>query len=47
MRGSDDDPGMPVTVEQNVTVNHAGAIITAKPLDLGEDAGLTLTEDEG
>ena len=47
MRGSDDDLGIPVTVEQNVTVNHAGAIITAKPLDLGEDGCLTLTEDEG
>ena len=47
LRGSDDDPCMPVTVEQNVTVNHAGAIITAKPLDLGEDGCLTLTEDEG
>ena len=47
LRGSDDDPGMPVTVEQNVTVYHAGAIITAKPLDLGEDGCLTLTEDEG
>ena len=47
LRGSDDDPGMPVTVEQNVAVNHAGAIVTAKPLDLGEDGCLTLTEDEG
>ena len=47
LRGSDDDPGMPVTVEQNVTVNHAGSIITAKPFDLGEDGCLTLTEDEG
>lgn len=47
LRGSDDDPGMPVTVEQSVAVNHAGAIITAKPLDLGEDGCLTLTEDEG
>ena len=47
LRGSDDDPGMPVTVEQSVTVNHAGAIITAKPLDLGEDGCLTLTEDDG
>lgn len=47
LRGSDDDPGMPVTVEQNVTVNHAGAIITAKPLDLGEDGCLALTEDKG
>ena len=47
LRGSDDDPGMPVTVEQNVAVNHAGAIITAKPLVLGEEGCLTLTEDEG
>lgn len=47
LRGSDDDPGMPVTVEQNIAVNHAGAIITAKPLDLGEDGCLSLTEDEG
>ena len=47
LRGSDDDHGMPVTVEQNVTVNHAGAIITAKPLVLGEDGCLTLTEDKG
>lgn len=47
LRGSDDNPGMPVTVEQSVAVNHAGAIVTAKPLDLGEDGCLTLTEDEG
>ena len=47
LRGSDYDPGMPVTVEPNVAVNHAGAIITAKPLDLGEDDRLYLTEDEG
>ena len=47
LRGSDDDPGMPVTVEQNVAVNHAGAIITAKPFDLGEDGCLSLTEDKG
>ena len=47
LRGSDNDPGMPVTVEQNVAVNHAGAIVTAKPLDLGEDGRLFLTEDEG
>ena len=47
LRGSDDDPGMPVTIEQNVAVNHAGAIITAKPLDLGEEGRLYLTEEEG
>ena len=47
LRGSDDDPGQPVTVENQVSVNHAGSIITAKPLDLGEDGRLSLTEDEG
>ena len=47
LRGSDDNPGMPVTVENHVVVNHAGSIITAKPLDLGEDGRLALTEDEG
>ena len=47
LRGSDDDPGQPITVENHVTVNHAGSIITAKPLDLGEDGRLTFTEEEG
>ncbi len=47
LRGSDNDPGNPVTVERNIAVNHAGAIITAKPLDLGEEGRLYLTEDEG
>ena len=47
LRGSDDDPGMPVTVENNVVVNHAGTILTSKPLELGVDGRLTLTEDEG
>ena len=47
LRGSEDDPGMPVMVENHVVVNHAGSIITAKPLDLGEDGRLALTEDEG
>lgn len=47
LRGSDDDPGMPVMVENHVVVNHAGSIITAKPIDLGEDGRLALTEDEG
>ena len=47
LRGSDDDPGMPVAVENHVVVNHAGSVITAKPLDLGEDGRLMFTEDEG
>ena len=47
MRGSDYDPGRPITVEPNVAVNHAGAIITAKPLDLGKDDRRYLTEEDG
>jgi len=47
LRGSDDDPGQPVTVENHVTVNHAGSVITAKPLDLGEEGWLSFTEEKG
>jgi len=47
LRGSDDDPGQPITVENHVTVNHAGSVITAKPLGLGENGRLTFTEEEG
>lgn len=47
LRGSDDDAGQPITVENHVTVNHAGSVITAKPLDLGENGWLTFTEEEG
>lgn len=34
LRGKDDDPGDPCTIEHHVTVNHAGCIITAKPIDI-------------
>ena len=47
LRGSDDDPGQPITVENHVTVNHAGSVITAKPLDLGEEGRLNFTEEKG
>lgn len=47
LRGSDDDPGQPITVESHVTVNYAGSIITAKPLNLGEEGRLNFTEEEG
>lgn len=47
LRGSDYDPGEPVTVEDYVVVNHAGSILTAKPLDIPEGGSLRLTEDEG
>lgn len=47
LRGSDYDPGDPVTVEEHVVVNHAGSILTAKPLNIPEGGSLRLTEDEG
>lgn len=45
LRGSDDDPGAPVTVENRVVVNHAGSVILAEPLDFGEADYLALGED--
>ena len=47
LRGSDRDPGRPITVEPNAAINHAGSIITAKPLDLGKDDRRYLTEEDG
>ena len=47
LRGSDDDPGEPVTVEKYVRVNCAGTLITAEPLPIPENGFLPLTEDEG
>lgn len=45
LRGSDDDPGAPVTVEDRVVVNHAGSVILSEPLDFGEADYLALGED--
>jgi hypothetical protein len=36
LRGSDYDPGRPATIEPQVTVNHAGTVITAEPVDFKE-----------
>ena len=47
LRGSDDDPGAPVAVEEQVIVNHAGSVITAKPLELPEQGYLPLTDESG
>ena len=47
LRGSDEDPGDPVAVEERVTVNHAGSVITTKPLELPEEGYLPLTGDSG
>lgn len=45
LRGSDDDPGKPVTLEESVTVNHAGCVITAKPIEFG-DVDFVSLDDE-
>ena len=47
LRGSDDDPGDPIMVERRVVVNHAGTVLTMKPLGLPETGFLRFTEDEG
>ncbi len=47
IRGSDDDPGDPATVERYVGINHAGTILTMEPLDIPEKGSLDLTEDSG
>ena len=45
LRGSDYDPGIPVTLESHVTVNHASSVITAAPIELPEQGFLYLGED--
>ena len=47
LRGSDDDPGYPIAVEERVVVNHAASVITAKPLELPEDGRIMFTEESG
>ena len=47
LRGSDDDPGEPIYVENRVGVNHAGAVLLTEPLDLRAEGYLRLTEEEG
>lgn len=44
LRGSDADPGFPVSVETSVTVNHAGTLIMAEKLSLSEQGFLYLEE---
>ena len=47
LRGSDNDPGRPVTVENHVGVNHAGTLVTSEPLNIPDSGYLPLTEDNG
>ena len=45
LRGSDYDPGQPVTVEKTVVVNHAASVLMAEELDLGAEGRLELCEE--
>lgn len=45
LRGSDDDPGLPVTIQEHVVVNHAATVVTATPIDLTDAGYLPLGED--
>lgn len=45
LRGSDYDPGQPITVEKNVVVNHAASVLMAEELDFGADGRLELGEE--
>ena len=47
LRGSDDDPGEPATVEKYARVNHAGTLIAVKPIEIPEEGYRLLTEDSG
>jgi hypothetical protein len=38
LRGSDNDPGRPVTVENKVGVNHAGTVLAIEPVTIPRKA---------
>lgn len=45
LRGADYDPGYPLTIEKNVTVNHAATILTVVPLNIPEQGDLRIGEE--
>ncbi|MCD7883046.1 MAG: DUF3849 domain-containing protein [Lachnospiraceae bacterium] len=45
LRGSDDDPAVPVTIENHVVVNHAATVLTAYPIPIPERGFLRLGEE--
>ena len=47
LRGSDDDPGSPICVEERVVVNHAGSVILTAPLEFAEEGRLYFTDETG
>ena len=47
LRGSDDDPGFPICVEERVVVNRAGSVILTAPLEFSEEGRLYFTDENG
>ena len=47
LRGSDDDLGSPICVEERVVVNHAGSVILTAPLEFPEEGRLYFTDETG
>ena len=47
LRGSDDDLGSPICVEERVVVNHAGSVILTAPLEFSEEGRLYFTDETG
>ena len=47
LRGSDEDPGSPICVEERVVVNHAGSVILTAPLEFPEEGRLYFTDETG
>lgn len=47
LRGSDVDPNFPIQVERRVWINHAGTVITCRPLNLGNGGYRHFTEEDG
>ena len=47
LRGSDDDPGFPICVEERAVVNHAGSVILTAPLEFSEEGRLYFTDENG
>jgi hypothetical protein len=45
LRGSDDDPGQPVTLEPMVLVNHAASVIVSDKIPIPENGVVPLVED--
>ena len=46
LRGCDDDPGYPATVENHVMVNFTGTVITRTPIELPENGYICLSDDD-